>query len=100
MPNEKEPTQYELEGSWTTVGIPGVNFRYSDLVRIKSGEHSGQTGEVIALISTKPEPVYGIVLPPNEKFAVLPQSELEPTNVNRGGTLRLMPPGSKPFKTD
>lgn len=83
-------TQYELESRWLTPeGMPGVIYRYSDLVRIKSGEHAGQTAEVIALLSLEPEPMYGVTLPPDEEFVVLPQSELEPTGSTAGGTLKL-----------
>jgi hypothetical protein len=91
-------TQYELESRWITEeGVPGVTYRFSDLVRIKSGEYSGQTTEVIALLALEPEPMYGVTLPPNEKFVVLPQSELESTGSSAGGALKLMPPGSTPF---
>jgi hypothetical protein len=83
-------TQYELESRWVTAeGIPRVSYCFSDLVGIKSGEYSGQTAEVIALLSVEPEPVYGVVLPPDEKFAVLPQSENEPTGSSTGRTLEL-----------
>ena len=83
-------TQYELESRWVTAeGISGVSYRFSELVRIKSGEYSGQTAEVIALLSLEPEPMYGVTLPPNEK--VLPQSELEPTGSTAGRTLELVP---------
>ena len=85
-------TQYELESQWITQeGIPGVNYRFSDLVRILSGEYSGQTAEVISLISIEPEPVYVVVLPPNEKSVVLPQRELEATGASVGRRLTLMP---------
>ncbi len=91
-------TQYELESRWiTTEGIPGVSYRFSDLLRIKSGEHSGQTAEVISLISLEPEPIYMVVLPPDEESEVLPQSELEPTGLSGGRTLKLMAPGQTPF---
>jgi hypothetical protein len=83
-------TQYELENRWVTAeAIPNVSYRFSDLVRIKSGEHAGQTAEVIALLSLEPEPTYGLTLPPNEKFIVVPQSELEPTGSSAGRTLSL-----------
>lgn len=86
-------TQYELESRWITAeGIPGVNYRFSDLVHIKSGEFSGQTGEVIALISIKPEPVYVVVLPPDETSTVLPQRELESTGSSSRRTLKLIKP--------
>jgi hypothetical protein len=91
-------TQYELESQWTAPeGISGVSHRFSDLVRIKSGECSGQTAEVIALLALEPEPTYGITLPPNEKFMVLLQSELEAIGSTGGRTLELMPPGRTPF---
>jgi hypothetical protein len=84
-------TQYELESRWiTATGISGVNYRFSDLVRIKSGEYSGKTAEVIALLALEPEPMYGVTLPPNERFLVLPQSELESTGITAGRTLRLV----------
>ena len=90
-------TQYELESRWITAeGIPGVSYRFSDLVRIKSGEYSGQTVEVIALISIEPEPIFVVVLPPNEKSVVLPQSELEATGSTGGRSLLIMPPGQTP----
>jgi hypothetical protein len=91
-------TQYEVESRWVTAeGIEGVSYRFSDLVVIKSGEHSGKTAEVISLLTMEPEPVYMVVLPPNEKSVVLPQSELEATGSTRGRTLKLMPPGQKPL---
>jgi len=83
-------TEYELESRWITPqGIPEVAYRFSDLVQIKSGEHSGQTGEIIALISVQPEPVYGVVLPPNEKFVVVPERELTPTGSSTGRKLEV-----------
>jgi len=91
-------TQYELESHWVTAeGVPGVNYRFGDLVRIKSGEFSGQTAEVIALITIEPEPLYIVVLPPNEKSVGLRQSELEATGSASGRSLELMPPGQAPF---
>ena len=91
-------TQYELESRWITAeGIPGLSHRFGDLVRIKSGEHSGRTAEVIALIAIEPEPIYMVVLPPNEKSVVLAQSELETTGSSDGRTLQIMPPGQTPF---
>ena len=58
-------TQYELETLWITPeGMPGVSYRFSDLVRIKSGDYSGKTGEVISLISVEPEPVYMVEFSP------------------------------------
>jgi len=94
------PTQYDLERAWTaSAGIPGVNYRYGEIVRIKMGDHVGQTGEVIALFAIDPEPKYGIVLPPNEKFVWVVQSDLESTGVNSGGTLTLIKPGEAPQRS-
>lgn len=76
----------------TAEGIPNVSYRFSDLVLIKSGEFTGQTAEVIALLALEPEPVYGVILPPDEKFLVVPQGELEPTGSSAGGTLSLTRP--------
>lgn len=91
------PTQYDLESRWITAeGIPDVAYRFSDLVQIKSGEYSGQTGEIIALISVQSEPVYGVVLPPNEKFVIVPERELDPTGSNAGRKMVLRPPGESP----
>jgi hypothetical protein len=86
-------SQYELEKQWITAeGIKGVNHRFSDQVRIKSGEHSGEIAEVSGLISVEPEPVYVVVLPPNEKSVVLPQQGLKATGKNAGRTLILHKP--------
>jgi hypothetical protein len=79
----QSPTQYELESRWVTEqGIPGVNYRFGDLVQIKAGEYSGQTGKVIALISIEPEPVYVVILPPDEKSTVVSQRLLQSSEVN------------------
>jgi hypothetical protein len=78
-------TQYELESRWITQeGIPGVSYRFSDFVRIQSGEYASQTAEVISLLALEPEPMYMVVLPPNEKSVVLPQSELAATGSSGG----------------
>jgi hypothetical protein len=91
------PTQYDLESQWITPeGIPGVAHRFSDLVQINSGEYSGQTGEIIALISAHLEPVYGVVLPPDEKFVIVPERELDSTGSNAGRKLVVRPPGELP----
>jgi len=93
MDEERKLTQYELENGWVTAeGMPNVCYQFSDLVRIKSGEHTGQTAEVIALLALEPEPVYGVTLPPNEKFVVVLQGELEPTGSSAGRTLSLRRP--------
>src|SRR5437870_4311246 len=91
------PTQYQIESQWITAdGIPDVRYRFSDIVRIKSGEYSGQTAEVITLLSIDPEPTYGVVLPPDEKFVVFPQHDLESTGSTAGRNLIRHKPGEKP----
>jgi hypothetical protein len=92
-----KPTQYDLESAWiTSEGIPGVSYRYGDIVRVRTGERAGETGEIIALHSIHPEPNYGIVLPPNEKFVWMLQHDLESAGSNSGRTLTLIKPGEKP----
>jgi hypothetical protein len=92
-----KPTQYDLESKWISAeGMPGVNCRYGDVVRIKTGKYIGDTGEVIALLSTEPMPKYGVVLPPDEKFVVVDQNDVETTGLNSGGTLTLVKPGERP----
>jgi hypothetical protein len=82
--------QYELESLWiTSDAIPGVDYKFGDLVRVESGEYAGQTGEVIALLAIDPEPVYLITLPPDEQSVVLRQLELEATGTTTGRTLVL-----------
>jgi hypothetical protein len=89
----RQPNQHELESRWITPeGIPGVSYRFGDLVRIKLGDYSGQTAEAIALLALEPEPIYVVALPPEEKSLVLPQSGLESVAENTGRqlTLRIM----------
>ena len=82
-------SQYELESRWVTAaGIPGVMFRFSDLVRINSGDYSGQTGEVIALLTIEPVPVYMIEFP-NGKSVISSQNDLESAGASAGRTLDL-----------
>ena len=91
------PTQYDLECEWITrEGIPGVEFRYGDIVTIKTGEYAGVTAQVITLFSAEPEPKYGVVFPPNETFAWVRQQDLESTGTNSGATLTLKKPGEPP----
>ena len=90
-------SQYELESRWITAeGIADVSHHFGDLVRIKSGEYSGHSAEVIALLALEPEPMYMVIVPPNEKVIVSPQksvvlhqSELEPTGATSGSELKL-----------
>ena len=76
-----------------------MNYRYGESVRIKMGEYVGQTGEVIALFAIDPQPKYGVVLPPNEKFVWIVQSDLESTGVSSGRTLTLMKPDEEPRRS-
>ena len=87
------PTQYQLESEWITAeGIPGVRYRFSDIVRIKSGEYLGQPAEVITLLSIDPEPAFGVVQP----FVLFPQHDLESAGTTAGRKLILHKPGEKP----
>jgi hypothetical protein len=71
--------QFELERLWAGVtGIEGVAFRFGDVVRIKSGEHAGETGTVVALLSLEPIPSYTVELSLSGKSLALLQSQLEP----------------------
>jgi hypothetical protein len=52
-------TERDLESRWTTPeGIPGVNFRFGDMVQVCSGDEAGQTARVVALLSVEPTPQY------------------------------------------
>jgi hypothetical protein len=70
--------QFELEKLWVTVhGIPGVAFRFRDGVRVKTGEHAGDTGSVVALLAVVPTPLYVVELSLSGMSLTLPQSDLE-----------------------
>ena len=68
--------QYELEGLWVNSSLPGVAYRFGDVVRVTSGEQAGEAGRVVALLTIEPGPVYVIELPTGRSL-VLPQSDLE-----------------------
>lgn len=71
--------QFELDRLWASVpGIDGVAFRFRDVVRIKHGEHAGEVGIVISLLSLEPIPAYIVELSLSGKSLTLPQSQLEP----------------------
>jgi hypothetical protein len=84
-------SHYELESRWVTeAGIPGVDFGFSDLVRIKSGQYAGQAAEVISLLSIEAEPLYMVEIASNGKSVALSQSDLDPTGRSAGRTLELI----------
>jgi hypothetical protein len=94
------PTQYDLECRWiSSEGIPAVEFRYGDIVKIKAGDHAGFEAQVISLYATEPEPLYGVTFPPNEKFAWIRQQDLEGTGTNSGATLILKKRGEPDRKS-
>ena len=69
--------QRELEKLWAEHDPPlAAGYRFADEVRIKSGEHVGEVGRVVALISVEPTPVY-IVEFPSGWSAQVTESELE-----------------------
>ena len=71
----------ELERLWASVpGIDGVAFRFRDEVRVKYGEHAGETGTVIALLTLEPIPSYVVELSLSGKSLTLPQSQLQPAS--------------------
>jgi hypothetical protein len=71
--------QFELERLWATVpGIEGVAFKFGDAVRVKSGEHAGEAGTVVALLSLVPIPSYTVELSLSGTSLALLQSQLEP----------------------
>jgi len=70
--------QFELEQLWASVpGIDGVAFRFNDVVRIKAGEHAGETGSVVSLLAVEPMPTYVVELSLSGKSLTLAQSQLE-----------------------
>jgi hypothetical protein len=70
--------QFELEKLWVGVhGIRGVAFRFRDAVRVKAGEHAGDTGSVVALLAVVPTPLYVVELSLSGMSLTLPQSDLE-----------------------
>ena len=91
---DNRPTQHDLESRWITAeGIPGVNYRYGDIIRIITGDHAGEDAEVIALLSINPEPKYGVRFWPNEEFLWVSQCDVQSTGSNSGGRLTLMKHG-------
>ena len=82
-------TQYELESQWiTTEGIAGVTYRFGDIVLLTAGERTEQSGVVVALLSTTPEPTY-VVEFSDRRSVVAPQGELQSTGSSSGRTPHL-----------
>ena len=54
-------TQQEIESLWIQNAL-SVAFRFSDTVRINSGEDLGKTGRIVALFKLEPYPTYVIEL--------------------------------------
>ena len=80
-------TQYEIEKLWITEGL-NVAYRFGDVVRLKSGDRQGETGEIIALFGLEPVPTYIVELP-DGKSQVASEPELESTGANSGRLLIL-----------
>jgi hypothetical protein len=69
-------TQYELESLWVKSQLPTVGHSFDTRVRAIAGEHAGQTGRVVALLSIDPTPLYVIEEPEGTSFSAH-QAELE-----------------------
>lgn len=54
-------TQQEIESLWIQNAL-SVAFRFSDTVRVNSGEDLGKTGRIVALFKLEPYPTYVIEL--------------------------------------
>jgi len=92
-------SQYEIESQWITPeGIPGVAFRFGDIVRLKNSEFGDQEFVVIALVSLSPKPMFGVTRLPDEKYVTATQEELESTGKSTGRKLVIKKPGEKPSK--
>lgn len=90
-------SQYEIESQWITPGgIPGVAFRFGDIVRLKKAEFSDELFVVIALVSLSPTPMFGVTRLPDEKYVTALQEELESTGRSTGRKLIIKKPGEKP----
>ncbi len=57
-----EMTHYEIEGLWLEKHLD-VAFAFHDPVRIRTGERSGETGWIVALVKLEPIPTYVIEFP-------------------------------------
>jgi hypothetical protein len=68
-------TQYEIETAWVQNGLDVV-FHFGDVVRVKSGEHLGSEGTIVALFTLEPYPTYVIELA-NGSSVVAVEPDLE-----------------------
>ena len=91
-------SQFENESQWITAdGIPGVEFRYGDIVRVRKAACSDELFVVIALVSLDPQPMFGVTRLPDEKYVTALQEELESTGRSSGRRLVIKKPGEKPW---
>jgi hypothetical protein len=56
--------------------IPGVTFEHNDYVQIVRGEHAGQRGSLVTVLTLSPEPRFILELETGHDIEVL-QSEIE-----------------------
>ena len=89
-------SQYEIESQWITPsGIPGVEFRFGDIVRLKNSEFGDQEFVVIALMALSPQPKFGVTRVTDEKFVMAKQEDLESTGKSTARKLVIKKPGEK-----
>ena len=81
-------TQYEIESLWIENDLD-VMFQFGDIIRVKSGEHLGKEGKIVALFTLEPYPTYVIELP-DESSVVAVEPDLELIEGNTGATLLLV----------
>ncbi len=75
-------TQHEIESLWVKNGL-NVAFHFADIVRIKSGEHCGREGRIVALLTLEPYPTY-VIEWPDGSSAVFVEPDLESSGMNTG----------------
>jgi hypothetical protein len=80
-------TQYEIESLWVKNGLDVV-FQFGDIVRVKSGEHLGKEGKIVALFTLEPYPTYVIELCDGSSVVAV-EPDLTPIKVNTGAKLLL-----------
>jgi hypothetical protein len=68
--------QYELEELWVKGSLPGLDYRFGEMVLIKRGEHADEVARVVALIRIDPTPVYVVEFQAGNN-AVSEQADLE-----------------------
>ncbi|MDQ5847126.1 MAG: hypothetical protein M3539_17715 [Acidobacteriota bacterium] len=80
--------QYEIESLWIKDDLD-VAFQHGDVARLKSGDHLGKEGRIIALFTLEPYPTYVLELP-DESSVVAVEPDLELIQGNTGSTLVLV----------